>query len=399
MNIIILDHEPFSDRRKKHFFIDHFFSIGWDVQYWCIQNILNYSKNIEYNYRDNESFVSYINSTQDLKKRLEILDVSRTLLFFEFSFNPDTLYIFEKVHKLGLTFTQLSYYRNPVTNFHCAPNKTKEKDKVSFFKNKMKLIKSFLNDSNIRHSILLQKFRSKYFNTIQKSEFCFATGNNHNNLPPSKKYISLDYFDIIEYKNIESENPVVDKPYIVFTDIYLGKHPDLQKNNAEEYIDQQLYWKKLRTFFDKLESQLSMPIVIAAHPKAKYTSEFGRRLYFYNKTANLVSNSEFVITHGSISTSFALLANKKVVHFYTDEFLIHDKLLAIYYNMLNVSEKIGGLCWNIDMNYEVTQIDNITVNSTLYSDILTKYFRKENQNLTNFDLVKNTINDYFSKNG
>lgn len=395
MKIIILDHEPFSDRRRKHFFIDQFFNIGWEIEFWCVQNILKYSKNIEYNYRDTEDFVSYINSAKDLKKRLNTLDVSKTLLFFEFSFNPDTLFIFDKVHKLGLTFTQLSYYRNPVTNFHCHSRHT---NKVSFLESKIMTIKSFLNNSNIRHSILLQKFRSKYFHTIQKSEFCFVTGNNHENLAPSKKYVSLDYFDILEYKNIESEKPLVKKPYIVFTDIYLGKHPDLQKNDAEEYIDQQLYWEKLRFFFDKLENQLSMPIVIASHPKAKYSNEFGNRLYFYNKTANLVSNCEFVITHGSISTSFALLANKKVIHFYTDEFLMNKKLLTIYHNMINVTEKIEGLCWNIDLDYDVNEIAKITVNYKLYKEILTKYFRKENCSLSNFELVKNTVNNYFAKN-
>src|SRR5690606_16034895 len=97
---------------------------------------------------------------------------------------------------------------------------------------------------------------------------------------------------------------------IVFLDIMLVDHPDSQRIGNNAVVPRELYFSQLNRFFDQVEKKTGLPVVIASHPKADYTTEFEHRLCIKNKTAELSIGAELILTHGSLSISYALLAEK-----------------------------------------------------------------------------------------
>lgn len=392
MKIIIIDHEPFSERKMEHFFIDDFQSEGYDVEFWSMLDAFGYSKSLKYNYKEKREFVYYIKNGLDLKKRMRELDVSNTFVFVEFWFHYDTLFVHELLKKYKINWGRLEYYHNPVANFYTAHRK------AATIPNRKKInniLSKCTNTKYLKYQ-LLKRLATNKFKELNTSKVSFLTGNNRDNLHPSEHYISIDYFDIEKYKTTIKQPTLLNYPYIVFADIYLGKHPDLQINNKKAYMDNDLYYQKLKTFFTKLEESLRMPVVIAAHPKASYNNEFGDRLHYTNQSANLIINSKMVLMHSSLSISFALLSNKNIIQFYTNDFFTSDQLSKAYETMHGISKQINSSCINIDGNYEPRKLYNKEVDILKYNSVLQKYFLKDaTEERSNFNIVNDTIKTFF----
>ncbi len=113
MRVIILDHEPFHERKINHYFIDDFLSQGYEVEYWALCDILPYMKGAKFQYRGKRDFVNYIVSMNDLFARLELLDPNRDLLIVEIWFLFNTKDIFKKIESEGLKWIKIDYYLNP----------------------------------------------------------------------------------------------------------------------------------------------------------------------------------------------------------------------------------------------------------------------------------------------
>ena len=123
----------------------------------------------------------------------------------------------------------------------------------------------------------------------------------------------------------------INKPKIafaVFLDSDLVYHSDFLHHGIAAPISENNYYPLLNQFFDKIEQQLGMPVIIAAHPRSRYDLRpdlLKGRNYVIGQTADLVRESNLVFLHISTAQSFAVLWEKPMA------FLTSDKLAASYF--------------------------------------------------------------------
>lgn len=108
----------------------------------------------------------------------------------------------------------------------------------------------------------------------------------------------------------------VEKDIAVFIDEYLPYHRDLAALGNKPPMDAEEYYRLLRKFFDQVEQQLRLKVVIAACPRADYGDKpgtFGDREIRFMETPGLIRSSRVVIAHRSTAINYAVLFRKPVL--------------------------------------------------------------------------------------
>lgn len=184
--------------------------------------------------------------------------------------------------------------------------------------------------------------------------------------------IQLNSFDYDKFLAVKDVLPLINEPYIVFLDEYLPFHPDFLILNKKT-INPGEYFLELNNFFDRLERQMNMKIVIAAHPKAElYRTEdhFKGRPVIFDKTCELVKHSEFAIAHMSTAISFPVLSRKPIVFLSTigikKDMLSHHLIIENFAKVLN-----AGMVLYDDLN--TSPIKVTTVDAGAYNEYIYKY--------------------------
>ena len=192
---------------------------------------------------------------------------------------------------------------------------------------------------------------------------------------PHQKY-SINHPDYEKYLTLQGGKRLIEEPYIVFIDQYYPYHPDFKEVNSEIDCEQlaRLYYPSMNHFFDVIEKQTGMKVVIAAHPIADYSvNPFGGREMFLYKTAELIRDCEYVCMHHSFSISYVALYDKPVCF------------------IANKAVRSSGLCYNgvcgmaKTMNMPIVDSDRIDE----YRDELFMHIprhRREKYNNCFFDL-------------
>lgn len=149
-----------------------------------------------------------------------------------------------------------------------------------------------------------EKYRASYYPIYPKTEvlWCHA----------------LDYDLYLKEREVA---PAARNKIAVFLDEYLPFHPDWQYYGLKFPMDPALYYSLLDKLFGKVENELGMEVVIAAHPRSNYDEKndhFGSRRCVRGRTCSLVRDSSLVISHASTSINFANLFHKPVL-FVTSE--------------------------------------------------------------------------------
>lgn len=395
MKIIIIDHEPFSRRRGNHYFLNEFRNKGLTVEFWCVWKVFDYCKNLPYAYQEFDTGVIYFENYSSLEKEINKIDRLEYFFFVELSFTYDTRKLFALITKKKLKWGRLEYYHNPVQGYsHGYDDKsgiTKANRIWEWMHSWYAIVKS-IGDLKLLKFLLEDKFRVSYFKRIRTSDVSFITGTANIEPNPSKKYVLINYFDVLEYNKQRNTPRILNYPYIVFLDMYMGKHPDLEMDHEAGYLDVERYYDKLNLFFEKLEKEYGIPVVIAAHPKSDYKGEFGDRLCIIGETCNLVINSDLVLNHASLSSVFAVLSKKNMVQFYDDDFLNNAALKLFVEIAHNISNLLGTNAVNIDSQMDLNAIRLASVDEVKYQEVLNKYFLAEDgEDVSNFNTIFNEI--------
>lgn len=375
--VIILDHEPYSERKREHYFIPLFQLNDVEVEYWSLHRVLKYSKDIVYSYNDHtEEYLINFDSYDEFLERLLSVDPVDTLLIIECWFNISTIEIFEIILKLGFFWIRIDYYFNPTTYLN---------PEVSFLGKIFKKRKVY----KVIESLKLRFLKKGVLN---KPNILFLTGENRLGVADAQETVSLNYFDIEVYEKIKDEPKLLNYEYILFLDIMLVNHPDSQRIGYREVLHADTYFNKLNVFFGLLEVKYGMPVVIASHPKANYTNEFGDRKCIKNKTAELSIGADLIITHGSLSISYALLAQKKILYFYFESWGSGNaELRLLMSRMYKACEmlSVDNIC------VENVTKDDLRVSSpsvSKYENFLNLLYKSKNTDMTsNFELLMRSI--------
>ena len=110
--------------------------------------------------------------------------------------------------------------------------------------------------------------------------------------------------------------------FVVFIDSDQVSHSDYVHHDVKPYATASFYYPAMNTFFERLEDELGLPVVVAAHPRGRlveYEKNYPRQQVVQGKTAELVRDAALVVSQSSTGDSFAVLWGKPMLVVTTDE--------------------------------------------------------------------------------
>ena len=126
---------------------------------------------------------------------------------------------------------------------------------------------------------------------------------------------SMDYDRYLDYlERVNYQQPKLDMTCVLLDDMPTN-HPDGLLTNTP-LVDEKNYFYSMNQLFMKIEKELGLRVIIAAHPRSNYEDMpdvFGGREIIKGKTPDLVAKSSLVIMHNSTSVSFAILFKKPIM--------------------------------------------------------------------------------------
>ena len=181
-----------------------------------------------------------------------------------------------------------------------------------------------------------------------------------------------DYDTYLEHNS----QPGAKSDTAVFIDQFLPHHRDWQMIPGNTPIDADAYYAGLQRLFGRLEDELDLRVVIAAHPRADYsdmTGVFGDREVIFGETIGLVDQCRLAMTFTSLAINFAILFRKPML-------ILGDQ--SVYTNPINrrwidpmVEETGAPMVFLEDVpDMDLSRI--LTINEGLYDRYMTEYLKR-----------------------
>jgi hypothetical protein len=192
----------------------------------------------------------------------------------------------------------------------------------------------------------------------------------------------------------EKQKNVASKEQAVFIDQYFPYHPDQHETKLVYRLDPESYYQKLEKFFDRIEHEFNLPVVIAAHPRADYSKHknaFSNREVHYNSTPKLILESKLVLAQTSTAISFAILAKKPLMLLNFSDF---EELGIERYIFKALSELLGLNITYIDEPLTLDRDIIFKYNDQLYDNYLDTYVKKQGSPLKSlWQIVIDQLNE------
>jgi hypothetical protein len=241
------------------------------------------------------------------------------------------------------------------------------------------------------HAILLSRLLIKLnLFLCRKNDFILSVDKKFNNF--SSKVILSNSFDysmaVKKNKSNNNNNGVI---------VYLDTGAPLFKTDSfllgnKQPLTKELWYPSLINFFNIIENKTLNKVVIAAHPKHKYSAEnkhcFGARHIIHGDTMNLVSQASLVLVTNSTAVSYAVMFNKPVLVLLSNELIEDGNILLKESNHL--SSILGCPTINVDKINE-SLLSNFSINTEKYLTYKNKYLSSRLDSKTNCEIIINEI--------
>jgi hypothetical protein len=165
----------------------------------------------------------------------------------------------------------------------------------------------------------------------------------------------------------EKEVKIPEKNTAVFIDEYYPFHPDFLYWGVKPPMTAEQYYPKLNKLFDKVEKDLGLEVVIAAHPRSNYEKHpdfFEGRSCVRGRSATLIQESKLVLAHSSTALSYANFYYKPVI-FLTSKELDKSWVRTWIWNMADwfgkkpvFIEAADGLDWKQELQVNKEAYDS-----------------------------------------
>jgi hypothetical protein len=204
---------------------------------------------------------------------------------------------------------------------------------------------------------------------------------------------SHDYNDYLE--NLQEED--IEENIAVFIDIgspmFLWDH-FLPNSRTCTTVEQ--YYPSLCRFFNYMEKELGLKIVIAAHPKSshvEYPEYFGKRRTLQDQTLRLIKKSKLVISCISSALNYVVLEKKPWLLYTTEEYE-SDRYYSWEIKMEGAP--FGKIPVNINKEpYSINWERELYVNEELYLNYKRQYIKKEgSEELNTWKVVANRLQNF-----
>jgi len=238
-------------------------------------------------------------------------------------------------------------------------------------------------------SINIRFIRFFYPILSRKSDFVLGVHNGEQEY--ATNFVNANSFDYSMF--LKQNREIVSKDDNQDTIIFIDSGGPLFKTdsfmyNVKHTLSKELWYPALVSFFNIIENKTGKKVVIAAHPKHKYSEEdgqyFGSRQIVHDNTMEMISKASFVITLNSTAISYAVMCNKPVL------FLLSNEILEDGNDLLNMVETyaniLGSSTINIDKFDEELTI-NLSVNSEKYLLFKKNYLSSRLDKKTNGEII------------
>lgn len=186
---------------------------------------------------------------------------------------------------------------------------------------------------------------------------------------------SRDYDLYLEYIRNNSKK-IISEESCVFLDEDLTNHPDFSLFGITP-LNKEKYSLSMNHFFEHVEKRTGLTVVIAAHPKSKFSAKnhpYGDRAFIQGNTVQLVAKSKMVVAHASTSISFPVLFCKPIVLAITNEM---KKRIDMMNNVQAFAKALGVTPINVDTLNELGKYDIEFEGRSDYKDYLHKYIKNK----------------------
>ncbi len=366
--IIFLIENRFYSRDYQRFGIELLRNNGFCVEIWELWPILYpellQSRNAQDMFYD-EGLVGF-NAKTDAYVRLSILS-DRDFVINLVSYNHGNLWVYKALSKSGADYAVM--YANSLP-MPAVNNK-------SLFKILEENIRYLASFRRVNRWKSLYMNLPSWFNNIKSPRLILAGGDRciDNRYPFDKNTEilnghSFDYDLYLKYK----DTPVTERPIAVFLDEFLPFHPDYVFMGNKAFSAAEAYFPSLNGFFDLVEKETGLEVVIAAHPKSDYENRpdcFNGRRCIKGKTLDLVREAKLVLAHASTSLNIANLFYKPVI-FITS--LDLDKSYAGVY-ISEIAKWFGKKPININNDYQIDWDAELMCNKEKYEAYRKAYIK------------------------
>lgn len=323
--IVFLTLRPVSAFEKEKWGFDYLRSQGFTVEVLDLTELLREGQklcnSVERPRQDN--FIHSVSSYQEFEYFLKKFSGNSFFLDYVMGNIDVTLKeerVFRLLKKHNVQYAFLSTGALPL------PAPIAENMDVKANKFKVKAMKAFANPQ-----LLLNYLASKVILFLTRHRIAYPLpevifGGNSEILQNYVKARDIDKRKIIPINSFDYDTSMLflrglgnklpeSENICVFLDEAATHHSDFAILGIEPAVAE-AYFAGMNRFFDFIEKNIGLTVVIAAHPRSNYESMpdvFGGRAVIKGKTVELVARSKLVVMHMSTSLSFAVLFEKPVV--------------------------------------------------------------------------------------
>jgi hypothetical protein len=295
---------PFGARDQQRFGLDILRKEGIDVEVWELAPFIHPSFYRRHTPPDPIEVESrrVFHSRREAISALELLPRT-TWLMLILNLGPRQLPIFRAVRRLGLRNGFLSTNSNEILPA-----------------TKRGLAGRLLRNPALVVHALFSRIPARRWK-LGPATFAVAGGEaslspNHFLVGPATHILRSHTLDYDNYLAAASSARVHPGRYAVFLDQYWPFHPDFVIEKRPLPIAPENYYPRLVRLFEKVESELGLEVVIAAHPRGSYDwprDYFGGRSLVKGKTIELTRDAELVLLHFTTAVNYAVLYRKPVM--------------------------------------------------------------------------------------
>lgn len=234
------------------------------------------------------------------------------------------------------------------------------------------------------------------FNVLSLPKYVFYAGETLRPVTSLIEAFPINYCDYDYY--LDNQESSLEK-YIVFLDDGLFQHPDdaiVGNKVTRELITS--YQKSMNLFFDYLEKELNIEVIVSGHPKVQYASDFfGTRKITRNQSPQLIQKCAFAICHYSSSLTLAVCYKKPILFTYNqaiEEFSKENQPIKEYIS--NLSAALNQPMIDIDNSNSIPALKNLEIDSLKYAKFVLNYLTtSETQNVKTEDVFSSYLKQIF----
>ena len=363
-NLIIIVAAPFGERDYKRYGIDIIKKNNLNVFVWNLSPILypEVYQNMKLPDPINWSNLIDIHSREQFVSELKKFN-NNSFIYLTISFSLATFSIYKNISKQKIPYSVTGLNAQPIFG-SLYPG--------TFADRLLKITpKKFF--SKVLTGVPFELLGIKYASIV-----AVIAGKERFNRPEVSKTTPVIFTHSSDYDNYIEANSrdILMLRSIVYLDNYLPYHPDSLYSGERNPVSADIYHASLNRLFEKLERDTGLQVVIAAHPKSNYTGRlnpFNGREIIFGRTAELVKNSEIVVLNFSTSINYAILYNKPMIFFTTNEL---NNVLLYQRQISGLASLLDKKVLNIDEEeYEIDKSELYKINIIKYNEYKNAYIK------------------------